>query len=379
MLKYIPLPILMFVSTIQTGAQTVYFSESFDSGSSPYSFTHEFDGKSTSFDSWSARSFWAEEHSSDGGWNNSGASHLKVRANESQFDFGYYTDGNFNDKVNWKNGDTVFVRFRIRFGPDYRWDGAGSQQNKMFMFGFGDNSRTILHNERPHPTTPCGLDFQVHQDGTIGGFALKRGITENCAGPVPVTFNVWYHVQLMIVSCAPGKNSAEYRLWITGNDYQNPDFFYTNFTLTTDFWGDAWKMGGFWTDAVSRDSDWYLDDFMVADYYDSHWNPVAVSLPGDDVEINPDKFSVSQNFPNPFNPTTTINYHLNRSQHVEIRIFNVQGREIKTLVNTVQHAGQKTIKWNGTDSTGKTVPSGVYIYTITAGSLIESRKMVLMK
>jgi hypothetical protein len=379
MLKHIYYIVPLIVSISQIGAQTIYFYESFNSGSAPYSFMSEFDGKSTSFDMWSDGSYWAEKHSTTGGWKNSGASHLKVKANESQFDFGWFTDGNFNGQAEWQNGDTVFIRFRIKFGPEYRWDGEGSQQNKMFLFGFGDNSRTILHNERPHPTSPCGLDPSQFLDGTVGGFALKRGITENCAGSVPVTFDVWYHVQLMVASCAPGQTSAEYRLWITGNDYDNPDSEYSSFTLTTDFWGDAWKLGGFWTDSVSRDSDWYLDDFTVADFFDDNWNPMPVSIAEYLGKLSTDNYYVSQNYPNPFNPTTTINYNLIDKRHVTLKIFDVLGREVQTLINRIQNAGHKSVKWNGLDKNGNAATSGVYIYTISAGNFIESRKMVLMK
>jgi len=93
----------------------------------------------------------------------------------------------------------------------------------------------------------------------------------------------------------------------------------------------------------------------------------------------PSGYRLNQNYPNPFNPTTTIKYDLLKTSNVILKIYNVIGQEVVTLVNKTQAAGEKSVVWNGRDSFGKQVSSGVYIYRIEAGDYVKSRKMVLLK
>ena len=87
----------------------------------------------------------------------------------------------------------------------------------------------------------------------------------------------------------------------------------------------------------------------------------------------------SQSYPNPFNPSTEISYTLPSACHVEVCVYNVLGRKVKTLVDEEQAAGQNSVTWNGTDQEGNKVTSGVYFYRIQAGDLTETEKMILMK
>ena len=85
------------------------------------------------------------------------------------------------------------------------------------------------------------------------------------------------------------------------------------------------------------------------------------------------------NFPNPFNPNTLLRYDLPQSGMVNISIHDMTGRKIKTLVNSAQSAGYKTIQWNGTDDNNKSVSAGLYLYTIQTGNFTQTKKMVLLK
>ena len=93
----------------------------------------------------------------------------------------------------------------------------------------------------------------------------------------------------------------------------------------------------------------------------------------------PETFELMQNCPNPFNPVTEIAYHLPEPVYVSLRIYNTRGQEICTLVNEDQEAGEKTVRWNGLDGDGKQMPSGIYIYRITAGEFNMVRKMILVQ
>ena len=96
-------------------------------------------------------------------------------------------------------------------------------------------------------------------------------------------------------------------------------------------------------------------------------------------EVIPAKFEVFQNFPNPFNPTTTISYSIPTGSFVSLKIYDILGREVKTLVNTEQTPGVYNTVWNGDNNFGNKVASGIYIYRVVAGSKIQSKKMILMK
>jgi hypothetical protein len=93
----------------------------------------------------------------------------------------------------------------------------------------------------------------------------------------------------------------------------------------------------------------------------------------------PDNYSINQNYPNPFNPTTTIQYNLPEDNFVTIVVYDMLGRKIRTLVNRQVSSGQHKIKWNATDDQGQKVGAGLYIYSIKAGSFVQTRKMILMK
>ncbi len=101
---------------------------------------------------------------------------------------------------------------------------------------------------------------------------------------------------------------------------------------------------------------------------DTHWESTQLV-----------EFTLSQNYPNPFNPTTTLKYELPTDAQVKIMIFDIMGKEVKTLVNNQQNAGFKSVIWDATNDYGKPVSAGLYLYTIRAGSFRQTKKMVMLK
>jgi hypothetical protein len=99
----------------------------------------------------------------------------------------------------------------------------------------------------------------------------------------------------------------------------------------------------------------------------------------DETPLQPETFELLQNMPNPFNPTTMIQYYVPRESKVTLQIFNVMGILVKTLVNEVQGQGQKSMIWNGRNNSGQQVASGVYLYNLTAEGFLQTRKMILLK
>jgi hypothetical protein len=94
----------------------------------------------------------------------------------------------------------------------------------------------------------------------------------------------------------------------------------------------------------------------------------------EDEETSPESFNLHQNYPNPFNPTTTIKYQIPELSFVMLKVYDVTGNEISTLVNEKKPAGSYTVEF---DAIG--LPSGVYFYKLLASSFFETKKMILMK
>jgi hypothetical protein len=92
----------------------------------------------------------------------------------------------------------------------------------------------------------------------------------------------------------------------------------------------------------------------------------------------PTEFSLMQNYPNPFNPSTKIEYSLEKAAQVSLKIYNVLGNEVATLVNGRQEAGRYTVPFN-TNTGTLSLSSGVYFYRLETGSFVSTKKLILMK
>ena len=93
----------------------------------------------------------------------------------------------------------------------------------------------------------------------------------------------------------------------------------------------------------------------------------------DEVKL-PAVFSLHGNYPNPFNASTTIQYELKENSAITLSIFNIHGKEIDTIVDDYQQAGEHSIAWNG-----QYVPSGIYFIRLSSGKIVQTRKAVLLK
>jgi len=100
---------------------------------------------------------------------------------------------------------------------------------------------------------------------------------------------------------------------------------------------------------------------------------------GDTEHIAPPEIDLSQNYPNPLNPITTISYALEIGNFVEILIYNIQGELVTTLVSDYKQPGRYDVTWDGKNNRGSKLPSGVYFYTLKIGDVTSSKKMVLLK
>jgi len=93
----------------------------------------------------------------------------------------------------------------------------------------------------------------------------------------------------------------------------------------------------------------------------------------------PDEYCMFPNYPNPFNPSTTIRYGLPEQSKVDLQVYNIRGQLVKTLDSVVHEAGYHEVTWNGDDNNGKTVSSGIYFYKLQTSDFTSMKKMILLK
>jgi hypothetical protein len=142
----------------------------------------------------------------------------------------------------------------------------------------------------------------------------------------------------------------------TGNDYFNPD--------------DVIGICGMNETPID---DWGVDMTTRGEI------AVIATAIRNDIQSVPNKLELSNNYPNPFNPSTTINFSVPNTSNVSLVIYNTLGQNVKTLVNNQVLNGKQTFVWDGKNDFGSSVPSGIYFYRLTNGSSSITKRMVLLK
>jgi flagellar hook assembly protein FlgD len=93
----------------------------------------------------------------------------------------------------------------------------------------------------------------------------------------------------------------------------------------------------------------------------------------------PYRFALEQNYPNPYNATTTILYSCGQDGFVSLKVYNILGQEVATLVGEHKSAGSYTVSWDSQDRYGNPLASGIYFYRVIAGQFVASKKLVLIR
>ena len=120
---------------------------------------------------------------------------------------------------------------------------------------------------------------------------------------------------------------------------------------------------------------------VVCSYPDAD-NPVVVNTAvasADEGSLLPSEYALFQNYPNPFNPSTQISFDVPNSEFVTLRVYNLLGQDVKTLINQSMVPGRYTVEWNGNDMLHNDVASGVYFYELRGESFISRKKMLLIR
>ena len=150
-----------------------------------------------------------------------------------------------------------------------------------------------------------------------------------------------------------------------------------------------------WLDNPANNFGWIVigdeSSSRTAKRFDSRENPTEGNRPQLTVNyteattsvsneiLAPSDFVLHQNYPNPFNPSTTINYRLAKSGLVTLKIFDLSGREIKSLVEGPRDAGVHQVTWDGTNQLNQPIASGIYVYRLQVGDFSQAAKMMFIQ
>ena len=164
-----------------------------------------------------------------------------------------------------------------------------------------------------------------------------------------------------------------YTVWQNEEEITDSEWTYIEINIS-DYANDQetvylrWTMGG--TDSGWRYCGWNIDDVQIfgMEEFITHTDNV--------IEFAPKLFG---NYPNPFNPSTTISYQLSTNSDVTLTIYNIKGQKVKTLVNKTLPAGRYSVVWNGKDNNNKQTSSGIYFYKLSVENHQQNRKMLLLK
>ncbi|MDP8204738.1 MAG: CHAP domain-containing protein [Candidatus Tenebribacter mawsonii] len=164
----------------------------------------------------------------------------------------------------------------------------------------------------------------------------------------------------------PDGNTLEYSWLLDGTEVSTSD----SYNFTTDY-----------NSAGNYDLELNVtDNFRTRSDLNFEWDIVVIDVSSVEDNLIPFETKLDGNFPNPFNPTTTIQYDLNKSGFVQIEIYNVKGQKVKSLVNQNQTAGNKSVIWNGVNENGNRIGSGLFLYKfVFNGNVLSMKKCIMLK
>ncbi len=259
-----------------------------------------------------------------------------------------------------KAGDGIFS-YHIQGLP------VGNYQAKCVKFGewngWGNDGRSQDAKNIEFTTTTDNQDVFVYVDVNSGRLALTLDL------PIPVELTFFNAISV---------NQNVNLTWQTATEINNERFLIERKTKTSDYTNIASIQGNGTTSQVSSYN--YIDENLAAETY--LYRLKQIDFDGtfsysDEIEVTieiPLAYKLSQNYPNPFNPSTKISYSLMTDQFVSLKVYDIIGSELATLVNGVMKAGNYEINFDASKLT-----SGVYIYKLTTPNFTSTKKMMLLR
>ena len=233
----------------------------------------------------------------------------------------------------------------------------------------------------PEPGTPDLINSDTNTDIEVGSIALRQGsnqLTLTVDGiRVATDWTLVVPVELTSFT-AKESNGSVILNWSTATETNNSGFEVQRKDITSDFAAIGF-VPGYGTTTENKTYS-FVDGNLASGNYTYRLKQIdfdgSFSF-SDEVNVdvkNPAQFELSQNYPNPFNPSTTISFTIPQSSMVSLKVFNVLGQEMKTLVSQNLEAGQHSITFEASD-----LNSGIYFYKLEAGNFVDVRKMTLLK
>lgn len=289
---------------------------------------------------------------------------------ESADDFEGYTDSD-NLKSSWNQFGTGSVSLVLN-QTDYK---SGSKS--MAITYNGANGYTAVRKRNIIPglnfsALKGGMQYWLKGDGTDNSITIRlmNGDEMWESAPFPLKYTGWVHVGVKFSA----DSVAGFRY--LGNNTDVPEWS-TNIGTSEQLYGDLTNIDQirfYIRDPKTTSAEYtvIVDKVEGVDVFAS--NTVITDVEDENQNNLPYSYSLSQNYPNPFNPTTKIQYSLRNSDHVTLKVFNMLGQEVSTLVNENKKAGQYQVDFNASR-----LASGIYFVQIQAGSFVSAKKMVLLK
>ncbi len=289
--------------------------------------------------------------------------------------------------LNWTNGNgskrVVFFRDSVLGNPVIS-DGITYNANATYGLGTSDGTGWYcVYNGTGSNVTVSGLTSGKSYRAFVleyNGFSGFEGYNRATSVMNPVLIQGPLPVELVSFSSFVSKNDVRLK-WITANEINNKGFsIERKLSANNENWISTGFINGNGNSNVPINYE-YVDRNLSSGKYnyrlkqiDYNGNFEYHNLLGDVIVGAPSKFELSQNYPNPFNPTTNINFGLPADSRVSIKVFDISGREVKTLLNESRTAGYYTIAFDASN-----ISSGVYFYKIEADKFSDVKRMLLVK
>lgn len=218
---------------------------------------------------------------------------------------------------------------------------------------------------------PAAYSIYFSNDGKIitGSYAYTSGPESrvSCGSIMP---KVWYHMALIRDASA-----KKLSMYIRNTQRQLVTSSSVNDNSGTPVNSNGMLLIGGVSGGSNIQFDGMIDELRISNIV----RDFTVDVKDEKEEYLPAQFSLEQNYPNPFNPSTVISFTLPNESNVSIKIYDLLGNEVRSLLNENKNSGKYNIMWDGRDKNGNQISSGVYFYKIQAGKYSETKKMVFMK
>ncbi len=242
------------------------------------------------------------------------------------------------------------------------YETATGWEGKVVYHGIGDSSYTKLDGPGLGQVGPAAyLSFDKDKNVMVATWNMPRSLTDSLvdiyASWRPASGGEWSAPVNLTDSPGMNENTNHGAPYIKSNGNNS----YTAFV----FMNYPAGYTGYFPNGAGLDT-------QPAVCYVGGWTFTATGV--EDEVSAPTGFALSQNFPNPFNPTTSIKFNVGERANVSLKVFDMLGREVATLVNEVKESGSYDVNFDAAS-----LASGTYVYKLTAGNFVETKKMVLLK